>query len=56
MATDNLKKEREGFLMAAKDQALRTNVIRVKTDKRKGDVRCRTCNDREETVMHALNQ
>ena len=48
----NLKKETEGFLMAAQDEALRTNAIKVKIDKQEGDVRCRMCKDREETVAH----
>jgi len=52
----NLKKETEGILTAAQDQALRTSVIKVKIDKQKGDVRCRTCKDREETVVHLTSE
>jgi len=32
-ASGNLKKETEGLLTAAQDQASRTNVMKVKTDK-----------------------
>ena len=52
MMPGNVKKETKGFLTAAQDQALTTNAIKVKIDKQEGDVRCRTCNDREETVAH----
>jgi len=38
--------------MVAQDQALRTNTIKVKTDEQEGDVRCRMCKDKEETVTH----
>jgi len=48
----NLKRETEGLLMVAQDQALRTNTIRVKTGKQEGDVRHRMCKDKEETVTH----
>jgi len=39
----NLKKETKGLLMAAQNQALRTNGIKVKIDKQEGDVRCTIC-------------
>jgi len=42
--------------MADKDQPLRTNVTKVKTDKQEGDVRCRMCKDREETVAHLTSE
>ena len=35
-----LKKETEGFLIVAQDQALRTNAIKVKIDKVTGDSKC----------------
>ena len=55
-AERNLKKETEGTLTAAQDQALRTNVIKVKIDKQEGDVRCRMCKDRAETVAQLTSE
>jgi len=52
----NLKEETEGFLIAAQDRALRTNVIKVKIDKQEGDVRCRMFKDRDETVAHLTSE
>jgi len=42
--------------MSAEDQVLRTNVIKVKTDEQEGDVRCRMCKDREDTVAHLTSE
>jgi len=42
--------------MAAQDQTLRTNVIKVEIDKQEGDVRYRMCKDREETVVHLTSE
>ena len=47
-----LKKETEGLLMAAQDQALRTNSIKCRVDKQKVSPSCRMCGEREETVAH----
>ena len=38
--------------MAAQDQALRTTAIKVKIVTQPGEVKCRMCKDREETVGH----
>ena len=50
-----LKKETEGFIMAAQDQALRTNAIKCKIDKTSNSSMCRLCGDREETVDHLVS-
>lgn len=50
-----LKKETEGFIIAAQDQALRTNAIKVKIDKQKGTAMCRLCGEKEETVDHLVS-
>jgi len=55
LTTGGLKKETEGFLMAAQDQALRTNAIKVKIDKQEGEATCRMCKNREETVTHIIS-
>ena len=49
-----LKKETEGMLMAAQDQALRTNSIRSKIDKQEVSPMCRLCGEREETISHVV--
>jgi len=51
-----LKKETEGLLMAAQDQALPTNAIKVKIDKEEGETMCRMCKNREETVKHIISE
>ena len=35
-----LKKEMEGFIMAAQDQAIRTNAIKARIDKTSSDSKC----------------
>ena len=51
----DLKKETEGFIMAAQDQALRTNTIRAKIDKTTEDSKCRLCKEKEESVDHLVS-
>lgn len=51
-----LKKETEGLLMAAQDQALRTNSIRSKIDNQDVSPNCRMCGIREETVSHIVSE
>ena len=50
-----LKKEKEGFLIAAQDQALRTNAIKVKIDKVTEDSKCRLCKEKDETIDHLIS-
>jgi len=42
--------------MAAQDQALRTNAVKVKIDKQEGETTCRMCKNREETVTHTISE
>jgi hypothetical protein len=51
----DMKKETEGFLLAAQDQALRTNTIKAKIDKTTDDSKCRLCKEKEETVDHLVS-
>ena len=51
-----LKKESEGFLMAAQDQALWTNSVKKRIDNQNVSPTCRMCGRREETVSHILAQ
>lgn len=51
-----LKKETEGLLLAAQDQALPTRNYKVAIMKEQGSKKCRMCNARDETVMHILSE
>ena len=56
MVEQDLKKETEGLLIAAQDQALRTNYIKHKIDKVPGSSPlCRLCRSHNETTDHILN-
>ena len=55
LTNGELKKETEGFIMAAQDQALRTNAIKTKIDKTANDSKCRLCKEKEETVDHLVS-
>ena len=50
-----LKKETEGMIMAAQDQALRTNSIKRIIDKQNVSVKCRMCGEGGETVSHIVS-
>ena len=50
-----LKKETESFLIAAQDQALRTNAIKAKIDKVTEDSKCRLCKGKDETIDHLIS-
>ena len=52
----NLKKETECLLMAAQDQALRTNLIKAKIDKSHDDPKCRMCREGDESVTRIISQ
>ena len=43
----DLKKETEGFLLAAQDQALRTNAIKAKIEKATDDSKYRLCKEKK---------
>ncbi len=51
----DLKKETEGMIIAAQDQALRTNYIKHKIDKTAASPLCRLCHQKNETVDHILS-
>lgn len=55
LTSGRLKKETEGLIIAAQDQALRTNAIKVHIDKQGGSALCRLCGDKEETVDHLVS-
>lgn len=47
-----LKKETEGMIVAAQEQALRTRYIRKVIDKEAVNEKCRMSEERDETVAH----
>ena len=51
-----LKKETEGLITAAQDQALATRWRKVKIEKVEGSALCRMCNQKDETVFHILSE
>ena len=51
----SLKRETEALIIAAQDQAIRTNYIKAKIDKSQTDAKCRMCRDKNETVSHILS-
>ena len=52
----NLKKETEYFLIAARDNAIRTNDIKARIDKTQQNSKCRLCGDKEETINHIISE
>ena len=50
-----LKKETEGLILAAQEQALRTNSIKHSIDKTSETPLCRLCGDTSETVRHIIS-
>ena len=52
----NLKRETEPLLIAAQDNAIRTNHIKARTDKTQQNSKCRLCGDRDETINHIISE
>ena len=52
----NLKKETESLLIAAQDNAIRTNHIKARIDKTQQNSNCRLCGDRDETINHIISE
>jgi len=51
-----LKRETESLIMAAQEQALRTNLVKAKIDKSQEDSRCRMCGKADESINHLLSE
>ena len=52
--TGELKKETEGLIFAAQDQALRTNAIKARIENQIESSKCRMCGSHDETVQYIL--
>jgi len=51
-----IKKETEGLITSAQDQALRTRVIRARIEGRGGNTKCRMCGQKDETINHITSE
>ena len=52
----NFKRKTESLLIAAQDNAVRTNHIKARIDKTQQNSKCRLCGDRNETVNHIISE
>ena len=52
----NLKRETEFLLIAAHDNAIRTNHIKARIDKTQQNSKCWLCGDRDETINHLISE
>ena len=52
----NFKRETESLLIAAQNNAIRTNLIKVRIDKTQQNSKCRQCGDRDETINHIISE
>ena len=50
------KRETESLLIAAQDNALRTNHIKARINKTQQNSKCRLCGDRDETINHIISE
>ena len=51
----NFKRETESLLIAAQNNAIRTNLIKARIDKTRQNSKCRLCGDSDETINHIIN-
>ena len=52
----NLKRETESLLIAAQNNAIRTNFIKARIDKTQQNSKCRLCSNRDETINHIVSE
>ena len=52
----NLKRKMESLLIAAQDNAIRTNHIKARKDKTQQNSKCRLCSDRDEMINHIMSE
>ena len=52
----NLMRETESLQIAAQNNAIRTNHIKVRIDKMQQNSKCRSCGDRDETINHIISK
>ena len=49
-------RETESLLIAAQNNAIRTNHIKARIDKTQQNSKCRLCGDRDETINHIISE
>ena len=54
LRSTGIKRETESLIMAAQEQAIRTNAIKAKIDKSQEESKCRMCGKVDETINHLL--
>ena len=52
----NFKRETESLLIAAQNNAVRTNYIKARIDKTQQNRKCRQCGDRDEIINHIISK
>ena len=52
----NFKRETDSLLIAAQNNAVRTNHIKARIDKTHQNSKCRLCGDRDETINHIISE
>ena len=53
---EHLNRETESLLIAAQNNAIRTNHIKVRIEKTQQSSRCRLCSNSDETVNHIISE
>ena len=52
----NFKRETESLLIAAQNNTVRTNHIKVRIDKTQQNSKCRLCSDKDETINRIISE
>ena len=52
----NFERETESLLIAAQNNAIRTNHINARLDKTLQNSKCRLCGDKDETINHIISE
>ena len=52
----NFKRETESLLIAAQNNAIRTNHIKARIDKTQQNSKCRLCSNRDEIINHIISE
>ena len=52
----NLRRETESYLIAAQNDAIKTNYVKAKIDNTQKNSKCRICSDRNETVNPIISE